>query len=201
MKRNQQISISNGNRKLGVVMNISMSPRTCCPAGVPCSKKCYALKAVRLYPHTREAWSRNARIAKRHPESYFMQIGARVAKAKPRLFRWHVAGDILNENYLCGMCRIAAENPQTHFLAFSKAFDVVNGYEDREAVPNNLVIIFSAWPRMKFDNPHRHCIAWMQDGTESRVPEQAIECPGNCETCGLCYELPKLSRDVVFHKH
>ncbi len=50
MKRNQQISISNGNRKLGVVMNISMSPRTCCPAGVPCSKKCYALKAVRLYP-------------------------------------------------------------------------------------------------------------------------------------------------------
>jgi hypothetical protein len=169
--------------------------------GVPCSKKCYALKAVRLYPHTREAWSRNARIAKRHPDFYFMQIAERVAKAKPRLFRWHVAGDILNADYLYGMCTIAEENPCTHFLAFTKAFDIVNGYEDREALPGNLVIIFSAWPRMNFENPHGHCIAWMQDGTENRVPESAIECPGNCETCGLCYEMPKLGRDVVFHKH
>ncbi len=100
-----------------------------------------------------------------------MQIAERVAKAKPRLFRWHVAGDILSENYLGGMCRIAEENPDTHFLAFSKAFDIVNRYEDREAMPSNLVIIFSAWPKMTFDNPHNHCIAWMQDGTETRVPE------------------------------
>jgi hypothetical protein len=201
MKRNEHVSISNGNRKLGGVMNISMSPRTCCPVGVPCGKKCYALKAVRLYPHTRAAWSRNGRIAKRHPELYFMQIAARVAKSKPRLFRWHVSGDILNTNYLGRMCRIAEENPETHFLAFSKAFDIVNRYEDREAIPSNLVIVFSAWPGMKFDNPHSHRVAWMQDSTETRVPSDAIECPGNCESCGLCYELPKVGRDVVFHKH
>jgi hypothetical protein len=99
------------------------------------------------------------------------------------------------------MCRIAEENPETHFLAFSKAFDIVNRYEDREAIPGNLVIVFSAWPRMKIDNPHGHRVAWMQDGTETRVPEDAIECHGNCETCGLCYELPRLGVDVVFHKH
>jgi hypothetical protein len=201
MKRNEHVSISNGNRKLGGVMNISMSPRTCCPAGVPCGKKCYALKAVRLYPHTREAWRRNARAAKRHPDSCFTQISARVAKAKPRLFRWHVAGDILNADYLRGMCRIAGENPNTHFLAFTKAFDIVNRYEDLHRLPGNLAIIFSAWPRMDFDNPYGHRVAWMQDGTEIRVPEDAIECPGNCETCGLCYELPKVGRDVAFHKH
>jgi hypothetical protein len=154
-----------------------------------------------MYPATRKAWSRNERIARRHPDLYFMQIAARVALAKPRLFRWHVAGDILSDDYLRGMCRIAEENPQTRFLVFTKAFNIVDGYEDRDAVPGNLVIIFSAWPGMKFANPHRHRIAWTQDGTETRVPEDAIECPGNCETCGLCYELPKLGRDVVFHKH
>ena len=97
MKRNQLVSISKGNRKLGGVMNISTSPRTCCPEGVPCAGKgCYAFKAYRLYPATRKAWSRNERVARRHPDSYFRQIAARVAKDRPRLFRWHVAGDILS---------------------------------------------------------------------------------------------------------
>ena len=127
MKGRELVSISKGNRKLGGVMNISTSPRKCCPEGVPCaSKGCYAFKAYRLYPGTRKAWSRNERVARRHPDSYFMQIAARVAKDRPRLFRWHVAGDILCTDYLRGMCRIADANPHTHFLAFTKAFDIVN---------------------------------------------------------------------------
>jgi hypothetical protein len=130
-----------------------------------------------------------------------MQIAAQVAQAKPPLFRWHVAGDILSNDYLRGMCQIAAANPGTHFLAFTKAFDIVNRYADRATIPDNLVIVFSAWPEMSFLNPHGHRVAWMQDGTETRVPEDAIECPGNCETCGMCYELERLGRDVVFHKH
>ncbi len=202
MKRNQLVSISKGNRKLGGVMNISTSPRKCCPDSVPCaSQGCYALKAYRLYPGTRKAWSRNERLARKDPDAYFSQIAERVARSKPRLFRWHVAGDILSTRYLHGMCRIAKDYQSTRFLAFTKAFDIVNRYEDREAVPGNLVIIFSAWPGMRFDNPHRHRVAWMQDGTESRVPKDAIKCHGNCETCGLCYELPRLGVDVVFRKH
>jgi len=202
MKHKQLVSISKGNRKLGSVMNISTTPGKCCLRGVPCLRDgCYALKSLRLYPAARAAWRRNEDLAKHHPDSYFMQIAARVAQAKPRLFRWHVAGDILNTGYLRGMCRIAAANRDTHFLAFTKAFEIVNRYEDHEAVPENLVIVFSAWPGMKFLNPHRHRVAWMQDGTETRVPENSIACPGNCESCGMCYELERLGRDVVFHKH
>jgi hypothetical protein len=201
MKHKQLVSISQGNRKLGCVMNISMTPGRSCPQGVPCSSQCYALKALRLYPATRKAWRRNELIARHEPESYFSQIAAQVAQAKPRLFRWHVAGDILGSSYLRGMCQIAAANPATHFLAFSKAFEIVNRYEDHMVIPSNLVIVFSAWPGMSFSNPHGHRVAWMQDGTETRVPEDAIRCPGNCESCGMCYELERLGRDVVFFRH
>ena len=91
------VSISRGNIKLGSVPNISMVPGSSCPRGVPClGQGCYALKAYRLYNGTRKAWHRNELLAKNHPDSYFMQIAARVATAKPRLFRWHVAGDILS---------------------------------------------------------------------------------------------------------
>lgn len=202
MKKNQRISISRGNSKLGSVINVSTVPRRCCPEGVPCANGgCYALKAYRMYPATRRAWTRNERIARRHPDVYFSQIAERVAKVRPCLFRWHVAGDILSVEYLRGMCQVATENPSTHFLAFTKGFDIVNRYEYLQALPDNLVIIFSAWPGMIFANPHGHRIAWMQDGTETRVPEDAVECPGNCESCGLCYDLPRLGVDVVFRKH
>ena len=201
--KHKLVSISKRNRKLGEVMNVSMTPGKCCPRNVPClGQGCYALKALWLYPGTRKAWHRNELLAKHHPDSYFKQIAEQVAQAKSRLFRWHVAGDILSIDYLRGMCQIAVASPYTHFLAFTKNFEVVNRYEARETVPSNLVIIFSAWPGMRFLNPHgRHRVAWMQDGTETRVPEDAIECPGNCESCGMCYELDRLGRDVVFHKH
>jgi hypothetical protein len=202
MQSNKRVTISRGNRKLGAIMNVSIQPVQCCPKGIPCAEgDCYALKSLRLYPATRKAWAKNARIAKTNPKRYFTQIANSIADRKPRYFRWHVAGDILSVDYLCQMCRIAAHHPRTRFLVFTKAFHIVNAYENIRALPGNLVVIFSAWPRMKIDNPHSHRIAWMQDGTENRVPQNAIECPGNCENCGVCFRLPKLGRDVVFQKH
>jgi hypothetical protein len=202
MQQSQRVSISPGNRKLGAIMNVSTTPVLCCAEGVPCAREgCYALKACRLYSATRKAWAKNARIATTNPKSYFSQIGEVIADHRPRHFRWHVAGDILSVGYLHGMCEIAESNPRTQFLAFTKAFNIVNVYENSRAIPGNLAIIFSAWPRMRIINPHRHSIAWVQDGTENRVPKDAIECPGDCESCGMCFELPNLGRDVVFCKH
>jgi hypothetical protein len=202
MKLAERVSISRGNRKLGAVMNVSTVPAQCCPEGVPCAgRDCYALKAYRLYRAVRKAWAKNAGIARTNPESYFSQINESITVGKPRHFRWHVAGDILSVDYLHRMCRIAAQNPQTQFLAFTKAFDIVNRHENRQTLPHNLVLIFSAWPGMEFDNPHGHRIAWMQDGIENRVPNDAIECPGDCATCAMCFQLPGLGRDMVFHKH
>lgn len=200
--QHDHVCISPGNRKLGAIMNISTTPVLCCPKGVPCAREgCYALKAYRLYPATRKAWARNARIATTNSKSYFSQIARIIADQRPWYFRWGVAGDILNIEYLHGMCEIAEHNLRTRFLAFTKAFDIVNEYENTVALPRNLALIFSAWPGMRIANPNAHRIAWMQDGTEHRVPENAIRCPGNCETCGMCFELPALRRDVVFRKH
>ena len=202
MQSNKRVTISPGNRKLGAILNVSTQPVQCGPKGIPCADGgCYALKSLRLYAQTRKAWVKNARIAKTHPRSYFSQITNSIADRKPRHFRWHVAGDILNVAYLRQMCRIAAKNPVTQFLVFTKAFNIVNDYENREELPRNLAVIFSAWPGMRINNPHGHRIAWMQDGREDRVPEDAVECPGNCETCAVCFRLAKLGRDVVFQKH
>ena len=201
MRNGRSVTISGGNRKLGDIMNVSLVPIECCPRGIPCSKACYALKAYRMYPSTRKAWTTNAWLARNEPEIYFAQIAECIAAAQPRYFRWHVAGDILNLGYLRQMCRIAAENQYTQFLAFTKAFDIVNEYENARKLPCNLSIIFSAWPGMNIDNPHGHRIAWLQDGEENRVTAKAVQCPGQCQTCTLCFGRQNLNRDVVFFKH
>ena len=202
MQQDQRVCISPGNRKLGAIMNVSTTPVLCCPKGVPCAGEgCYALKAYRLYPATRKAWAKNARLATTDPINYFSQIDKIIADHRPRHFRWHVAGDILSVGYLHGMCEVAERNPRTHFLAFTKAFNIVNDYENSRTISGNLAVIFSAWPGMRIVNPHGHRIAWMQDGTEGRVPEGAVSCLGNCESCGICFRLHKLHRDVVFQKH
>jgi hypothetical protein len=122
------------------------------------------------------AWNQNARIARSNPKSYFFQIEQAIAASKPKYFRWHVAGDILNTNYLHQMCRIAMKFPRTKFLAFTKAFNIVNEYEDKNRLPPNLAVVFSAWPRMSVDNRHEHRIAWMRDGTETRVLSDSVRC-------------------------
>jgi hypothetical protein len=165
------------------------------------SRRMLCTQGVSVVPSHAQAWAKNARIARTNPESYFSQIARTIADNKPRHFRWHVAGDIFGVGYLHGMCEIAERNPRTRFLAITKAFNIVNGYENSRAIPGNLTVIFSAWPGMRIVNPHEHRIAWMQDGSEHRVPENAIRCPGFCETCGMCFELPRLGRDVVFNRH
>lgn len=190
--------ISDGNSKLGKIPNVSLVPVKDC-GDIPCAKDCYALKALRAYPTVKVAWSRNSALARSNRESFFRDIVSYLEKNGPRFFRWHVAGDILDQSYLEEMKRVSLLFPAVRFLAFTKRHDL-----NFKALPSNLSIVASMWPgwgSVAAVRAQGLRVAWMQDGTEKRVSRGAIECPGNCETCGMCWNLKKLGRDVVFHKH
>lgn len=190
--------ISNGNSKLGAIPNISLIPGRDC-GDVPCKKECYALKAWKAYPSARKAWQGNSRNAHSNPAAYFDAVRTYLTKRQPRFFRWHVAGDFLSQDYLESVNTIASEFPAIRFLAFTKRHDL-----DFSNAPANLAIVFSMWPGWGNPQAARDLglpIAWMDDGNESRIPTDAIECPGNCESCGMCWNLRKLGRDVTFAKH
>jgi hypothetical protein len=87
--------------------------------------------------------------------------------------------------------------PKTKFLAFTKQYNLFTGLQ----VPHNLKVVFSAWPGLDVHNPDSRPIAWMQDGTEDRIPETALHCPGSCENCMMCWSLDEINRDVWFTKH
>lgn len=127
-----------------------------------------------------------------------------------RFFRFHVSGDIPDDDYLKHMVEIALRNTHCEILCFTKKFCIVNRYlescdESETNLPSNLHLIFSAWKGLAMDNPYRLPEAHVRykDGyTTAR--QDAKECPGNCTTCALteggCWIL-KSGEQVVFNEH
>lgn len=194
----QKVSISCGNSKLGDVPNVSLIPGQDC-GDVPCKRECYAMKAWRLYPNVRQAWQTNSAMAHQNRDAYFTAIEGFLAHHQPTYFRWHAAGDILDQDYLANMIRIAQAFPAIHFLCFTKRHDL-----DFTGLPDNLAVVFSMWRGWGDVAKARALglgVAWMDDGTDPRIPPDAIKCPGGCDTCAKCWNLPRLGRDVVFKKH
>ena len=202
MTKENKISISTGNSKMGAIPSVSLPPIVTCPKGAPCSKKCYAAKLCRIYPSVKKAYQRNLDILNADYNSYFEQVlkAARMTK----YFRWHVAGDIPTYSYLVNMVDIAQQLPGTQFLAFTKNYNVVNSYITYDGkLPENLKIIFSAWGEKMPDNPHNLPVSnVIFKGTEP-APDWKI-CGGNCTQCACqgvgCWEI-KNGETIAFYEH
>jgi hypothetical protein len=108
-----------------------------------------------------------------------------------RFFRWHVSGDIVNDRYLAGMIRVALENPKCEFLAFTKAYQIVNTAIAAGAViPSNLHLLFSAAPGVEMPNPYNipECHINFQDPAQNTYcggAEYEYHCTGNCTECAI----------------
>lgn len=126
---------------------------------------------------------------------------------KPKYFRWHVAGDIPDLEYLRLMCWIAYCFPKTKFLAFTKNYVLVSYWRINISAVPNLNIVVSRWPNINVpyvieDDLSAFPQAWMRDPKhpDPHIPANVKECGGNCESCGICWKLKK-GQSVVFNKH
>lgn len=199
----EKVSISNGNSKMGAIPSVSLPAWTTCRR-CGCWGKCYAKKLERIRPSVRDAYARNLSILQNNPDVYWREVEAAVMMS--RFFRFHVSGDIPNEDYFGKMVEIAERNQHCHILCFTKKFDIVNAaVDDGLAIPSNLHIIFSAWTGLHMDNPHGFPTAHVRyrDGTTT-AGEGAVECGGNCSECavtdGGCWTLG-IGDQVVFKEH
>jgi hypothetical protein len=194
------IVISDGNTKLGKLPNFSLSPVLSCPNCKDCSgtwqgKKfsCYANKATRLYPSARKAWSDNLFACEFDLESVEKQIVQYLELNRPIIFRIHSAGDFFNQQYLDMWIRIAKRFSDVKFLAFTKAYKL--NYRTK---PRNLKIIYSVMPATKLSDVPRGTRAYA--GKRPITNKRIFDCPGNCENCGICWNLNS-SENVFFKLH
>ncbi len=178
--------ISSGNRKIGNVMNVSLMPVMTCGNCKECKYLCYDIKACLQYPNTViDARMRNTVILRRDRSEYFNRIDAAISRRRSeKYFRWHVAGDIIDIDYLNRMIQIARNHPDFKFWTYTKMYHIVNEWcsiHCRDAVPRNLSIMFSEWRGMPMVNPYRFPEFSVVFKDEQKPV--GYYCPGNCDVC------------------
>ena len=197
-----KISISKGNSKMGFIPSVSLPPIVTCAFGCKCAKKCYAAKLCKLRPNVRKAYQRNLDILLNDEIEYWTQVNQAVKMS--RYFRFHVSGDIVDPHYFHSMVTIAEDNPNTTILAFTKQYEIVNNHLNAYGrLPNNLKIIFSAWPGMHMENPYNMPVANVIFRGSEPAEDWKI-CGGNCFECACrgvgCWELKK-GEHIAFYEH
>lgn len=198
----RKLSISYGNKKMGQIPSVSLTPIVTCKNCKSCAKDCYAAKLARLYPSVKKAYDNNLSILLEDRNAYFAQVKA-VAMLN-KYFRWHVSGDIVDQDYLDRMVKLARECKTTQFLAFTKNYEDINEYFNNHRKPSNLKLIFSLpFDGATVDNPHNLPTAAVIFKGQEPADNYKI-CGGNCSECACrgvgCWELKK-GETIAFYKH
>ena len=185
-----KISISNGNKKIGKVMNVSLMPIKTCGNCKECKHYCYDIKACFQYRNVLDARIRNTVLVKKDRFRYFSEIEKKIERRKAnKYFRWHVSGDIIDIDYFDNMVQIASRHPDFVFWTYTKMYHIVNEYVSLfgvHSIPENLHIMFSKWDGLKMDNPYGFPIfaCRMKDGNKDEMPwHEMFKCCGNCDIC------------------
>ena len=179
--------ISKGNRKIGRVMNVSLAPVLTCANCSECKMLCYDIKAVLQYRNVTDARARNTALLLEDRNEYFRRIDAAISRRRlHKFFRWHVAGDIVDRDYLARIVDIARAHPDFVFWTYTKNYAVVNEYcktrGGRVAIPENLSIMFSEWRGMPMVNPYGFPEFSVVFKDDEHKPTGHY-CPGNCDVC------------------
>lgn len=206
------VTIPASNIKMGSVPSISTlpgCPHVCggtCPAVCEntCQLDCYARKIANLRPSVLNSYAKNTAILLKDPDTYWNDIHCYLLAYRPRYFRYHVSGDIFGLNYFRKMIALATVNPDTQFLAFTKAFNVVNAWiKENGQLPGNLHVLFSGWYEMQPANPYNLPETAVYNPGDA-IPENWLLCGGNCFECGCrgvgCWQV-KNGQTIAFKKH
>ena len=189
-----KVSISDGNKKIGRVMNVSLAPIVTCGSMCKyCKRHCYDIKACLQYENVRIARAKNTALAKYARQEFFDQIDKKLKNRKANFFfRWHVSGDILDGEYLNSMIQLATKYQYITFWTYTKKYAIVNRWiSENGNLPQNLHIMFSQWKvktddgqikAIPFPNPYNMPIFTVRFN-EEEPPKNMFKCAGNCDFC------------------
>ena len=181
------ISISNGNRKIGRCMNVSLAPIVTCGNCKECKYFCYDVKACCQYENVRIARAKNTALFNYNRELFFDQLWDRMSRKKANKYlRFHVSGEIKDVNHFDYIVKTARLFPDFKIWTYTKMYHVVNEWikangGTKKALPDNLSVMMSEWKGLPIVNPYNLPVFRCVYANEKKPA--IFHCPGNCDFC------------------
>lgn len=195
-----------GNSKLGYNVGcVNLPAGITCRTDAPCKVGCYAQKGRFIFQNVKDCAMANYEKYLDTPDEYFDNIRMQLKLIPYSFFRWHSSGDIVDMGYLIGMIKLAKEIQRTRFLCFTKKYELVNQWISSNGnLPNNLIIVFSAWGEWIPHNPYNLPMSYVRFKEDDELPKDGIECNNYCGDCCSqekgCWFLTH-GESVIFNKH
>lgn len=121
---------------------------TTCPGAGACQLFCYARKGgYVMFPASSMSAAQALNFLVNDPEGYNAKVNQEIhaikrktdAKGIQLVVRWHDAGDFFSKEYLDLAFKVAQDNPEVKFYAYTKMADVATA-----EAPDNFIINFSS---------------------------------------------------------
>lgn len=181
------IVISNGNRKIGRCMNVSLAPIITCGNCRNCKYFCYDVKACCQYENVRKARAKNTALFRFSREEFFAQLWVKMSRKKTNKFlRFHVPGEIADMNHFEWIVETARRFPDFRIWTYTKMYWIVNAWiaqNGLESLPENLSVMFSEWKGVPIDNPYGMPVFRCIEHGEEESVKGMMQCPGCCDHC------------------
>lgn len=188
---------SNGNKKIGKdTLIFNMTSSTNCPSKklglCKVEKKCYAMKAERMYPDCLPYRERQTKYWDEHTaHEIFLDIQDKVSRMKHeiRYFRFSEAGDFRNQNDIDKMSNLAdhLNSINIRVYGYTARSDL-----DFSNVSDNMVVNGSSFMLDNMFTP-------IKKEEVDEYMENGLVCPGRCINCDLCKDKTNLDIRIKFH--
>jgi hypothetical protein len=211
------LKLSQGNSKLKKTDKVdfliwNIIPIVTCPYSTPnCRKKCYAMKAYRLYPSVKRVYDSNYNLSMQVtfvPNMIAFISGAlnKLKKGKTVYFRIHEAGDFYSLEYLHKWNLITKHfsgDDRIIFQAYTKSVRYIDLLIAVDNTQFNIHFTYSIW-----DDTSQYDIALAKSlrvqtfsaSVKGNVNENEYECKCiDCGTCSACYK--NLYDNIVIKIH
>lgn len=200
------VKVMKGNSKTGKdCWTVSLIPILDCQNCSACKAGCYDVRNDCIYPSVQKTRAMNSAIHKADIGRYWSEISVFVHDHEVRELRINVGGDMTYDDF-GHLTAVARQNPECHFLLFTKNYESLNRYLDRFTFPPNVSYLWSRWLGLENNNKHNVPEAHVlyDDGATTAPEFGSYLCTGNCSECHIegkgCWSLGR-GESVTFQAH
>lgn len=184
--RDLGIAFSDGDKKLGTVLNYSLLPGITC--NKPCVNHCFGLIPCIRWPAGApiKNRARNTALAMMDPDSFLQQLEDKL-KSQPAgtPFRPHQDGEFFNAVYFAGVNDVIGNCRNIRAWTYTTRDDITEQFYSQHKRPENFSLLLSHWPgKIEPKNTHGlpEFITLDRENGQQWL-KGVYSCPGNCQIC------------------